>query len=228
MGSPFVREEHAMESRLFRARAIRILPVLHLMLLLALCGIGQAMAFTVTIGTGTKAAYLRIGDGSITGGNYNSGGTPADNTTVNLVSVTVPAASVGNATPQAMTGTGRVTSDWDGFAFCNAGQVYIGAFFRLPTNPNQSATLRVNTPTNLTSAGGDTIPITQISWTSSGNSDTGAQPFPAGTFTGGTQTLATLLRNTWAESCHSFSYANAAIRAAGTYNARATYTLATP
>lgn len=214
-----------MESRPFRARALRITL---LTLLLALLGIGEASAYTVTIGTGIKAAYLRIGDGTMTGGNYSSGGTPVHNTTVNLVSVTVPAASVGNATPQAMTGTGRVTSDWDGFAFCNAGQTYIAAFFRLPTNPNQSATLRVNTPVNLTSAGGDTIPISQISWTSSGNGDTGAQPFPAGTFTGGTQTLATLLRNTWAESCHSFSYANAAIRAAGTYDARATYTLATP
>jgi hypothetical protein len=214
-----------MESRFFRARAFRIAL---LALLLALFGIGEAMAYTVPIGTGPKAAYLRIGDGTITGGNYSAGGTPAANTTVNLVSVTVPAASVGNATAQAMTGTGRLTSDYDGFVFCNAGQVYIGAFFRLPTTANQSATLRVNTPANLTSTGGDTIPITQISWTSSGNGDTGAQPFPAGSFTGGTQTLATLLRNTWAESCHSFSYANAAIRAAGTYNARATYTLATP
>ena len=52
--------------------------------------------------------------------------------------------------------------------------------------------------------------------------------FPAGTFTGGTQTLATLLRNTWAESCHSFVYGNDAIPAAGTYDARVTYTLATP
>ena len=197
-------------------------------LLLSLFAAAQASAYTVTIGTGPKAAYLRVGDGSITGGNYNAGGTPAANTTVNLVSVTVPANVVGNTVNQAMTGTGRTTSDWDGFAFCNAGQVYIGAFFRLPTNPNQSATLRATAPTALTSAGGDTIPITQISWTSSGNGDTGAQPFPAGTFTGGTQTLATLLRNTWAESCHSFSYANAAIRAAGTYDARATYTLATP
>lgn len=214
-----------MESRPFRTRAIRIAL---LTLLLAVFGIGEASAYTVTIGTGPKAAYLRIGDGTMTGGNYNAGGTPADNTTVNLVSVTVPAASVGNATAQAMTGTGRVTSDWDGFAFCNAGQTYIAAFFRLPTNPNQSATLRVNTPVNLTSAGGDTIPITQISWTSSGNGDTGTQPFPAGTFTGGTQTLTTLLRNTWAQSCHSFHYANAAIATAGTYNARATYTLATP
>lgn len=187
-----------------------------------------AQAYTVAIGTGTKAAYLRVGDGSMTGGFYNAGGVPTANTTVNLVSVTVPAASVGNATAQAMTGSGRLTSDYDGYAFCNTGQVYIAAFFRLPTATVQNATLRVTTPTTLTTTGGDTIPITQISWTSSGNGDTGAQPFPAGTFAGGTQTLATLASNTWAESCHTFSYANSAIVAAGTYNARATYTLATP
>lgn len=187
-----------------------------------------AQAYTVTIGTGTKAAYLRIGDGSITGGNYNGGGTPAANTTVNLVSVTVPAAVVGNTVDQAMTGTGRLTSDLDGFAFCNAGQVYIGTFFRLPTTANQSATLRVTTPATLVTVDGQTLPISQISWTSSGNGDAGAQPIPAGSFTGGTQTLATLLRNTWNESCHSFRYGNDAIVAAGTYNARATYTLATP
>lgn len=188
----------------------------------------DAAAYTVTIGTGAKAAYLRVGDGSITGGNYNAGGTPAVNTTVNLVSVTVPANVVGNTVNQAMTGNGRLTSDWDSFAFCNAGQVYIGAFFRLPNTTNLSATLRANAPANLTSTGGDTIPITQISWTSSGNGDGAAQPFPAGAFTGGTQTLATLLRNTWAESCHTFSYGNDIIPAAGTYNARVTYTLATP
>ena len=188
----------------------------------------SAQAYTVTINTGTKAAYLRVGDGTMTGGFYNAGGTPAANTTVNLVSVTVPAASVGNATAQAMTGSGRLTSDYDGFAFCNTGQVYIAAFFRLPTTTTSNATLRVTTPTTLTTTAGDAIPISQISWTSSGNGDTGAQPFPAGTFAGGTQTLATLLRNTWAESCHTFSYANSSIVAAGTYNARATYTLATP
>lgn len=205
--------------------------VAHLACLLgaaALSGPNAASAYTVTIGTGTKAAYLRVGDGSITGGNYNAGGTPAVNTTVNLVSVTVPAASVGNGTAQAMGGNGRLVSDYDGFVFCNVGQVYIGAFFRLPNNATQSATLRVTTPANLTDVGGLTIPITQISWTSSGNGDGAAQPFPAGAFTGGTQTLATLLRNTWAESCHSFRYANTGIVAAGTYNARATYTLATP
>jgi hypothetical protein len=211
--------------------AIRSFPARVCAVLLAFaawCVAGQAVAYTVTIGTGTKAAYLRVGDGSITGGFYTNGGTPAVNTTVNLVSVNVPANVVGNTVNQAMTGTGRLTSDLDGFTFCTAGQVYIGAFFRLATNPNQSATLRANAPVNLTTTGGDTIPISQISWTSSGIGDTGAQPFPAGTFTGGTQTLATLLRNTWAESCHTFAYGNDTIPAAGTYNARVTYTLATP
>lgn len=187
-----------------------------------------AQAYTVNIGTGPKAAYLRVGDGSITGGFYNAGGTPSANATVNLVQVTVPAASVGNTVDQTMTGSGRTTSDYDGFAFCNAGQVYIGGFFRTPSNAAATATVRITAPATLTEAGGATIPISQISWTSSGNGDTGAQPFPAGTFAGGTQTLATLNRNLWAESCHTFRYGNDAIVAAGTYNARVTYTLATP
>jgi hypothetical protein len=190
--------------------------------------IAPVHAYTVNIATGTKAAYLRVGDGTIGGGFYNAGGTPAANTTVNLVSVSVPAASVGNTVDQAMTGTGRLTSDYDGFAFCNAGQVYVSAFYRLNSTATQSATLSVTAPTTLTNATGDTIPMSQILWTSSGNGDTGAQPIPAGTFTGGTQTLTTLLRNTWNESCHSFFYANDAIVAAGTYNARVTYTLTTP
>lgn len=216
-----------MELRLPIFSSFRIASSLPL-LVLATAGIGNACAYTVTIGVGAKAAYLRVGDGTIAGGNYNGGGTPAANTTVNLVSVTVPAAVVGNTVDQAMTGSGRLTSDLDGFAFCNAGQVYISTFFRLPTAVSQSATLRVTSPTTLTNAGGNTIQISQISWTSSGNGDAGAQPIPAGTFTGGTQTLATLQSNLWNESCHSFVYGNDAIVAAGTYNARVTYTLATP
>ena len=49
-----------------------------------------------------------------------------------------------------------------------------------------------------------------------------------GSFTGGTQTLATFPVNTWRESCHTFSYANAASVASGTYTGRATYTLSAP
>jgi hypothetical protein len=187
-----------------------------------------ADAFTVNIGTGTRAIYLQVGNGSFTG-TYSGGGTPLNNATINTVSVAVPAAQVGNGTAQAMTSNStQATSYYDNYAFCNPpAQIYIGGFFRLPGTTG-TATLSVTTAANLTNAGGDTIPFSQISWTSSGNGDTGAQPIPAGTFTGGTQTLTTFPVNTWRESCHTFSYANAAARASGTYTGRATYTLSAP
>ena len=192
-----------------------------------------AHAFTVNIAAATpKAIYLQVGVGTFTGGNYNSGGAPGTNTTINTVSVTVPAAAVGTGAAQAMTtNSASGTSFYDGFAFCNLpSQLYIGGFYR-QTGANTgsaTATVTATSPVNLTNAGGNTIPFTQISWTSSGNSDTGAQPFPAGTFVGGTQTIGTINRNQWAESCHTFSYANTNFRAAGTYTGRVTYTLSAP
>jgi len=88
--------------------------------------------------------------------------------------------------------------------------------------------VQASVPTNLVNGSGNTIPFSQISWTSSGNGDTGAQPFPAGTFAPGTQTIGNIARNQWAESCHTFRYANANVVAAGTYTGRVTYTLTTP
>jgi hypothetical protein len=170
-----------------------------------------------------------VGNGSFTG-TYNSGGTPGTNATINKVSVTVPAAQVGNGTAQQMTSDStQAVSFWDNYSFCNPPtQVYIGGFYRLPGNVG-TATLSVTTSAaNLVDAAGDTIPFSQISWTSSGNGDAGAEVIPGGTFTGGTQTLASLGVNTWNESCHTFSYANAASVAAGTYTGRATYTLSAP
>jgi hypothetical protein len=206
-----------------KAIASRALPVA---LLLASAG---ASAFTANISPGTRAIYFQVGNGSFTG-TYSSGGTPGNNATVNKVTVSVPAASVGSGTAQAMTtDSTAATSFYDSFAFCNVpAQVYLGGFFRLP-GATGTATLSVTTSAaNLVNATGDTIPFSQVSWTSSGNSDTGAQPIPAGTFTGGTQTLASFPVNTWRESCHTFSYANAASVAAGTYTGRATYTLSAP
>ena len=61
----------------------------------------SAHAFTVNItAANPKAIYLQVGVGTFTGGNYNAGGTPGNNTTINTVSVTVPAAAVGNGTAQ--------------------------------------------------------------------------------------------------------------------------------
>lgn len=189
-----------------------------------------AGAFTVNIAAANpRTVFLQVGVGSFSGGNYNAGGTPVTNATVNLVSVSVPAASVGSGAAQAMTtNSTQSLSPYDGYAFCNLpGQLYVAGFYRSTTNTG-AATLRASSPANLVNAGGQTIPFTQISWTSSGNGDTGAQPFPAGTFVGGSQAIGTISRNQWAESCHTFSYANSAIVAAGTYTGRVTYTLSTP
>jgi hypothetical protein len=197
----------------------------------ALASASSAWAFTTTItAANPRAIYLQVGVGGFTG-TYSGGGTPGNNATVNLVSVTVPASAVGSGAAQAMTTDSTVgASSYDGFVFCNApAQLYIGGFYRYNSNTaGTAATLTATAPTNLVSAAGDTIPFSQISWTSSGNSDSGAQPFPAGTFTGAVQTIGTIARNQWAESCHTFSYANSAVRAAGTYTGRVTYTLTAP
>ena len=185
-----------------------------------------ASAYTITITSGTRAIYLQVGTGGYTGF-YNSGGTPGNNATINVVSVAVPVASVGSGTAQAMTSNSTVSqSPIDGFAFCNPpSQVYIGAWSR-PGAGTGVATLTVSTPANLTS-GSDSIPFSQISWVMSGNGDAVFQ-FPNGTFTAGAQTLATFPANTWKEQCMTFSYANTVVPAAGIYTGRATYTLSLP
>jgi len=189
----------------------------------------SASAYTINMSAGTRAIYLRVGDGLMNGGYYSNGGNPRSGGAINAVNLNVPAVALGNQVEQTMQGSGRLTSDWDGYAFCNSGQVYIGGFFRTPSNNVQNATLRVTGPTHLLNEQGQTMSLSQIRWTSSGNGDTGAQPIPDGQFVGGTQTLATnFLRNTWRESCLSFHYRNQFIPAAGTYRARVTYTLATP
>ena len=191
----------------------------------------DARAYVVNINQGTDTVYLRVGDGNFSG-QFSSGGTPQSGGAISRVSVTVPQAALGNGTPQVMSANGRLTSDWDGYLFCNAGQLYVGGFYRRSNNANVNATLTVTAPAFLTNGSGDTIPISEISWTSSGNGDgAAAQPVPAGAFQGGggTQTLASdFRRNTWRESCLTFRYANSQLVAGGTYNARVTYTLTAP
>ncbi len=186
-----------------------------------------ALAYTITISSGSRAIYLQVGQGGYAG-THNSGGTPGNNGTINIVSVTVPAAVIGSSAAQQMTSNSTVSqSPIDGFAFCNPPQqVYIGAWSRPGVFSTGVATLTVTTPANLTS-GSDTIPFSQISWTMSGNGDAVFE-FPNGSFNGGTQTLGTFPANTWKEQCMTFSYANSVIPAAGTYTGRAVYTLSLP
>ncbi len=190
----------------------------------------EANAWTTTISAGTRSMYLRVGTGSTNGRNFSNSGTMVNNTLVDTVSVTVPAAQVGNGTAYAMTSdSSQGISHYEGYAFCNApAQVYIGGYFRRPT-AGATATLTATSPSNLVNESGQAIPFSQISWTSSGNGDgTAAQPIPAGSFAGGAQTLASFPVNTWRESCHTFSYANDELVAAGTYEGRVTYTLSAP
>src|SRR5690606_495740 len=200
-------------------------------LCLALSGMAPAThAYVVNIGGGiSPSLYLRVGDG-VYSGTYIGGGTPGNGGGINRVSVAVPAAALGNGSNLTMTSNATQSrSFYDDYVFCNLPQqVYVGGFNRGGWFSGGNGTLTVTAPASLANANGDTIPFSQISWTSSGNDDTGAQPFPAGAFTGGTQTLASFPVNTWRESCHTFSYGNDAVVAAGTYSGRVTYTLTAP
>jgi hypothetical protein len=182
------------------------------------CGL-NVHAWVLNITAGTRVVYLAVGDAT----------TNANNATVNLVTVNVPAASVGNSVVQPMTSNStQATSPLDNYVVCQPtlGQVYIGGYLRQPTGSVVNAVLQVTTPANLTS-GADSIPFSQISWTSTalGNA---AVDIPAGSFTGATQFLRNIAANTYVENCYTFSYANAALRAAGTYTGRATYTMVAP
>jgi hypothetical protein len=201
--------------------------------LLAAVG-GPASAFTVAINAASpKSVYLQIGVGSFNG-QYNSGGTPLNNTTVNKVTVAVAANVLGNGTAQAMTtDSTQSQSFYDGYAFCNVPQqLYIGGFYRTTGNGNGTVSVTATVPASLVDGSGDTLPFSRISWTTDGNGplgDSAGQPFTAGTFNaGGVQTVGTIAQNHWAESCWTFSYANTTFPAAGTYTGRVLYTLTAP
>jgi hypothetical protein len=177
-----------------------------------------AQAWVLTINPGRRALYLQVGVGSAN----------ADNSTVNVVSVTVPAAQVGSGTAQAMTSDSTAAiSFFDNFVVCTPPQqVYVGAFFRQPSTTANAASLQVSTPPALTS-GPNSIAFTEISWTSTALGNPTAD-IPPGTFSGGTQFLRSIGSNRWVENCLSFSYANTGLVPAGTFTGRATYTLTAP
>lgn len=195
--------------------------LLRILVAVAALAATPASAWVLTLTAGSKQLFLMVGVGS----------TPAaNNATINTVSVSVPAASVGTGVAQAMTSDStQATSPYDNYVVCNPpAQVYVGGSYRQPnaTTGAASATLQVTTPANLTS-GADAIPFSQISWTSTANGNTAAD-IPAGTFNGGTVVLANFARNTFVENCFTYAYANAAVVPAGTFTGRAVFTLAVP
>ena len=179
-----------------------------------------ASAWVLTLTPGSKQLFLMVGVG-----------TPgANNAAVNVVSVNVPATGVGSGTALAMTSSStQAASPYDNYIVCNPpAQVYVGGSYRQPNATTGAATaaLSVSTPPSLNS-GTDSIPFTQISWTSTANGNTTAD-IPAGTFNGGTVNLANFGRNTFVENCFTYFYANSVMAPAGTFTGRATFTLTTP
>ncbi|WP_332748234.1 hypothetical protein [Hydrogenophaga sp.] len=192
--------------------------------LLCCAEMASAHAWSLTVNAASRRVYLHVGNGTFEG----------NNGTVNLVQVAVPFNLVGNGAAQAMTSnsTQNISLQGDGYNTCPTptSQVMIGASYRRSNGGNgpASATLSVTSPANLVNAAGDTIPFSQISWTVSAPGSSVPNVIPAGTFNGGTQTLATVPANRYIENCHTYSYANSSVVAAGTYNGRVTYTLSSP
>ncbi len=137
-------------------------------------------------------------------------------------------AVLGNGTAQAMTTNSTAAqSYWDGYTYCSVpGQLYIGGFYRTTGGTTAAAQVTATVPAALTDGAGDTLPFSKIRWTSSGNGDSGAEPFPAGTFVnGGVQTVGSMASNTWNESCWTFTYLNNSVPPAGTFTGVVLYTL---
>ena len=191
----------------------------------------EVSAYTATLAPAAPlTVYLQVGVGSFSA-SYKKGGKPANNATINSVSTTLAASAVGNGVAQAMTTDSSATkSFWDGFTFCNIpAQLYIGGFYRTTGGATVAAQVTATVPAALTNATGATIPFANITWTSSGIGDAGAEPFPAGSFvSGGVQTVGSMASNTWNESCWTFSYRNTIVPAAGTFTGRVLYTLSAP
>ena len=189
----------------------------------------SASAFVVNITPVNKTMFLQVGVGTMTGGNYSAGGVPGDNPAVNLVSVTIPAANLGNGTAAMITNSTVANSAYDGRAFCTIPtEVYVAGFHRAAA-PNGFAALTASVPANLTNVDGSTIPFDQISWVSGPINDP-TPAIPSGTFAAGamTQLIYSMPESRWIESCLRFNYANTQQVQAGTYTGRVTYTLTAP
>jgi hypothetical protein len=173
--------------------------------LVCLLEVTAAQAWILNLSAATRRVFLHVGNGT--------------------------AEAAGGALPMTTNST-QSQSLYDGYTTCPnpASQIMVGASYRRSNAGNgpASATLSVTSPPTLTTVAGDTLPFSEISWSVAAPNSPNPNVISAGTFNGGTQTLASVSANTYIENCHSFSYANSAPQAAGTYNGRVTYTLTSP
>jgi hypothetical protein len=187
-----------------------------ILLLAVLLWSESSSAFVLTINPGPKQLFMMVGVGA----------TSANNATINLVSVSIPPARVGDGVPVTMTSDSTQSiNPYAGYTLCSApAQIYIAGMYRQPdaSTGTATATLQVTTPPALTS-GADTLPFSQISWSS-----TGGGTIPSGSFNGGTLLLANIARNSMVDNCLAYTYRNTAVVPAGTFNGRAVFTLVAP
>lgn len=190
-------------------------------------------AWTLDITSGPRRLFLHVGDGELSGQAGTLNGNAGTNGIVNTVAVSLEVGELLGGAPKVMlSDSGQSSSLFgNGLITCPAPstQVMIGAGYRRSGNNAGNAVLTVWSPTSLTNlVTGDTIPITQVGWTVSEANSGNPGVIPAGNFTAGTQMLATVDANQYIETCHTFVYANSALRAEGTYTGRVTYTLTSP
>ncbi len=163
--------------RLVTARTLATL----CLLLTGLWPVVEAQAWSLNIAAASQRVFLHVGNGTAEG----------NNSTINLVSVSVPGAQVGNGVAQAMTTNSTQSQSLygDNYTTCPtpASQIMVGASYRRNNNSSPaSATLRVTSPANLVNATGDTIPFSQIGWTVSAAGSPLPGVIPAGSFNGAT------------------------------------------
>jgi len=104
------------------------------------------------------------------------------------------------------------------------------AYFRNPGDPNRVYVTMTPTPATGLTNGVVSVPWTEISWTSSNTTGNG---LPNGTFTGApNQPLVDFIGGIGSarrrEASLTYSYANSAAVASGTYDGRVTFTATTP
>src|SRR5258708_5747156 len=130
----------------------------------ALAALCEARPFWVSIGTGTRALYLQVGNGSFPG-TSSAGGTPGTNASGTQVTVTVPAAVLGSGAAQQMTSNStQATSFYDNFPFCNPPvQVYIGGVLPPPGTLRAAALSLATSAAHPRNTGRATIPFTHLS-----------------------------------------------------------------
>lgn len=181
-----------------------------------------AGAWSLSVGAASSRVFLHVGTGT----------SNASNATIDRITADLTPAELLAGAPKTMLNSGQQSNSLSGDDYLTcptpATQVLIGASYRRTGNGAGQAVLNVSAPASLVSAAGDTIPISQISWTVSAPNSPVPGIIPAGTFVGGQQRLASVPPNTYIENCHTFRYANSAIRAAGVYDGTVTYTLSTP